>query len=109
MIDQNEVADLVVLAAGKGSRMNAGMNKMMIPLNGIPVLYRTLFRCNCCPHIGRIVLVSRADEKAEIESIIDTFGCLPKLQAIVEGERSGLIRCEMGCGICWITQDRRLS
>lgn len=47
----------VILASGSGSRMKSSINKQYIPLEGIPVLARTLKIFDDNPYIDYIVLV----------------------------------------------------
>lgn len=47
----------VILAAGKGARMNAGMNKLYLNIRGKAILARTLDVFFTCPSIDEIVLV----------------------------------------------------
>ncbi len=86
--------DVVVLAAGKGSRMKENVNKMFIEIRGIPVLYRTLNRLNTISAVNRIVVVLRKDEESEFERMMETHGRIPKLVEPVIGgqERSDSVR-----------------
>ena len=85
-----ELADVIVLAAGKGTRIGAEKNKMFIKISGIPILYRTLFRLNKITEINSIILVCREDEKKTIKDMITSYGELEKLKSYVTGgkERS---------------------
>ena len=47
----------IILAAGKGSRMNAGMNKLYVNIKGKPILAHTLDVFFACDHIHEIILV----------------------------------------------------
>ena len=46
-------------AAGKGKRMQAGMNKVLVELEGMPILVRTLARFSRCQAVDRLVLPMR--------------------------------------------------
>ena len=49
-------------AAGKGKRMQAGMNKVLVELEGMPILVRTLARFSRCQAVDRMVVVVAAHE-----------------------------------------------
>ena len=49
-------------AAGKGKRMQAGMNKVLVELEGVPILVRTLARFSRCQAVDRLVVVVAAHE-----------------------------------------------
>ncbi len=87
---QNKI-DAVVLAAGKGDRMQAGKNKIFLPLKGIPIIYRTLSRLDSISAVDSVYLVIRQQEKDEMNRIISTFGRLKKpLKVVMGGEE----RCD---------------
>jgi 2-C-methyl-D-erythritol 4-phosphate cytidylyltransferase len=54
----------IVVAAGSGSRMNAGRNKQYLYLNGKPILAHTLQAFERCPSIDEVVLVISAQDAA---------------------------------------------
>jgi 2-C-methyl-D-erythritol 4-phosphate cytidylyltransferase len=47
----------IIVAAGKGVRMNGSMRKQYIALEGIPILARTLNLFDSCEQVSRIILV----------------------------------------------------
>lgn len=53
----------IILAAGKGSRMKAGINKQYLNLKGRPILSYTLEVFSACDAVDEIVLVIDAKEK----------------------------------------------
>ena len=87
-------ADVIVLAAGSGNRMAAPVNKMFLEVNGIPILYRTLYRFNSFECINRILLVAKKEEIPKVKSMISRFKPLNKISEIVKGgkERSDSVR-----------------
>lgn len=52
----------VIVAAGKGKRMGAGINKQFIDLKGKPILYYTLKAFSDNQYINNIALVCASDE-----------------------------------------------
>lgn len=59
-------AALVVLAAGSGSRVGAGVNKVLLPLAGVPLLARTVLDALAVADVARVLVVVRPGEEAEI-------------------------------------------
>ncbi len=85
---------MVVLAAGKGTRMHSGTNKMFQKIKSIPILYRTLYRLNELSVIRRIVVVIREGERSDFDSMIRNYGVLHKIEAVINGgtERHDSVR-----------------
>jgi 2-C-methyl-D-erythritol 4-phosphate cytidylyltransferase len=85
---------VVVLSAGKGRRMEAGINKMYLEINGIPLLYRTLIQFDQIDLIDSIILISHPQEREQIKSMLSSFGTITKLKAIIDGgsERADSVR-----------------
>lgn len=74
----------IILAGGRGKRMQANISKQYILLKGKPILYYTLKTFIDCPYIDEIVLVVPEDEiEYCIENIIDKYGL--KVDKIVAG------------------------
>ena len=57
-----KVVTAIFPAAGKGKRMQAGMNKVLVELEGMPILVRTLARFSRCQAVDRLVVVVAAHE-----------------------------------------------
>ncbi|HOR85911.1 MAG TPA: 2-C-methyl-D-erythritol 4-phosphate cytidylyltransferase [Bacillota bacterium] len=65
----------IILAAGKGTRMNAGINKLFMLLNNKPLLAQTLEAFNNCKAIDNIILVAGREELQLCkEQILDPYG-----------------------------------
>jgi len=75
----------VVLAAGKGNRMGANINKQFLTMKEKPILYYTLKAFCECKSIDEVVLVAA---KSEIEfcreNIVERYK-FTKVKAIIEG------------------------
>ena len=50
-------AAVVVLAAGAGTRVGAEVNKVLLPLAGVPVVARSVRTARAVPGVRRVVLV----------------------------------------------------
>ncbi len=60
----------VVLGAGSGTRMGAGRNKVLLELGGRPLLAHSLRTALSVPEIGRVVLVVRPGEEAQVIDLL---------------------------------------
>ena len=74
----------VIVAAGSASRMG-GIDKVMAPLGGEPMIVRTVRNFQNCDAVSEIVVVTRPDL---IEAIAKLCGEYPKLKAVVAGGKS---------------------
>ena len=104
----------IVLAAGKGTRMNAGMNKQFMLINDRPLLAQTLAAFQSCNAIDSIILVAGREElKTCKEQILDVYG-FDKVDKLVSGgsERqqsvyNGILELEDDCNIVVIHDGAR--
>jgi 2-C-methyl-D-erythritol 4-phosphate cytidylyltransferase len=63
-------AAVVVLAAGSGSRVGAELNKVLLPVDGVPVLARSVATALEVPGVSRVVVVSRPGEGAAVAAAL---------------------------------------
>ena len=54
---------VVVVAAGSGSRLGAGVNKVLLPLRGVPVVAWSVRTALALPEVCRVVVVHHPDER----------------------------------------------
>ena len=71
----------VIVAAGTASRMG-GIDKVMEPVGGEPMIVKTVRAFENCPAIRKIVIVTRPDLVNEITCLCDGFS---KVENVVEG------------------------
>ena len=77
----------IVLAAGKGRRLNSAVQKQYLPIGGKPVLFYSLQAFEQCTFIEEIVLVTGAGEESYCkENIIEPYH-FQKVKKIVCGGR----------------------
>lgn len=79
-----ETYTVMLPAAGSGSRMGAGFNKLFLELSGKPILIHTLDVFEQDPNCSGMILSVKAEEKLQIEAMLDRFG-ITKVAALVEG------------------------
>ena len=72
----------VVPAAGSSTRM--GQDKVLLPLDGVPVILRTLQALDVCPLIDEIVVVTREDLIVPISGLCRD-AALSKVRKVVRG------------------------
>lgn len=80
----------VIVAAGSASRMG-GIDKVMAPLNGEPMIVRSVRTFQNCDAIREIVIVTREDL---LTKIMGLCACFDKVKAVVVGgtDRPGSVR-----------------
>lgn len=61
---------VVILAAGSGSRVGAEVNKVLLPLGGLPVLIWSLRDVLALPDVRRVLLVVRPEDRGAVESAV---------------------------------------
>ena len=73
----------VIVAAGSSVRMG-GENKIFMPVDGIPVIARSLLAFQNCDDISEIIVVTKEDSVEAIKSAAEEYG-ITKLSAVVPG------------------------
>lgn len=63
-------AAIVLLAAGSGSRVGAGINKVLLPLGGSTVLGRSVTTALAVPDVARLLLVVRDGEQSAVADAV---------------------------------------
>lgn len=87
----------VIVAAGSSTRM--GMPKMLLPLNGKPVIVHTLLAFQNCTAIDEIVLVTRAEDVDLMRELAANNG-IGKLTSVVPGGDSRQYSVANGVRVC---------
>jgi 2-C-methyl-D-erythritol 4-phosphate cytidylyltransferase len=60
----------ILPAAGMGTRMGAETPKQFLELDGVPIVILSLRRIAACPLVSEIILVTRVDEIARLETLV---------------------------------------
>ena len=63
----------LVAAAGSSNRMG-GIDKMLEPLDGIPVLARTLIALQSAQRVDEIIIATKEESLVEISQLCHTYG-----------------------------------
>lgn len=80
----------IILAAGEGKRMKSDTDKLLLPVNGKPIIYYSMIAYNDHTDIDGITVVANKDNKIQIEKTCRDYRLL-KVKKIVLG---GKIRQE---------------
>lgn len=75
----------VIVAAGRGTRMRAGINKQFLNIKGKPILYYTLKAFENCTLVDEIILVTAIDEIEYCKNEIIKKYNIDKVSNIVAG------------------------
>ncbi|TCP52315.1 2-C-methyl-D-erythritol 4-phosphate cytidylyltransferase [Tumebacillus sp. BK434] len=78
--------EVIVVAAGSGSRMGSDIKKQYLPLAGAPILIRTLQALAACSAVDRMVLVVSEDDREYVHTLCREHD-IAKIGAIVAGGR----------------------
>lgn len=81
--EKNNGLPVIVVAAGSSTRMN-GVNKQLLPIEGIPVIIRTLLALERSPFISRIILVTREGDIPEMQRLCEKY-MIRKLSDLIKG------------------------
>ena len=76
----------LVAAAGSSSRMG-GVDKLLQPLDGVPVLVRTLAAFQVAGSVDEIIIAAREEDILEISQLCRTYG-LSKCTKVIRGGES---------------------
>jgi 2-C-methyl-D-erythritol 4-phosphate cytidylyltransferase len=66
-------AAVVVLAAGAGTRVGAEVNKVLLPLDGVPVVARSVRTARAVAGVRRVVLVVREGEQDAVRAAVEPY------------------------------------
>jgi 2-C-methyl-D-erythritol 4-phosphate cytidylyltransferase len=81
-------AAVVVLAAGSGTRVGADVNKVLLPIDGVPVVARSVRTACTGPGVRRVVLVVRSGEEGDARRAVEPHlpGDRPEVAMVAGGQ-----------------------
>ena len=84
----------LVAAAGSSTRMGGGVSKLMLPLEGIPVLARTLQALDQARSVDAIVIAAREEDIVPYSQLCRTYGIRKPVKVVRGGEnREASVLC----------------
>lgn len=83
---QRPYCTALVAAAGSSTRMGEGVNKLLEPLSGVPVLARTLQALNRAAGIDAIVIAAREEEILPFSDLCRTYGITKPVKVVRGGD-----------------------
>ena len=83
--EERPVCSAIVPAAGSARRMG-GENKMMLTLDGIPVLARTLLALDGAKLVDEIIVATRSEDILAVGDLCKTYGISKSLKIVCGGE-----------------------
>ena len=87
------MVSVIFPAAGQGTRMKAGKNKVLLELSGRPILLRTLASFSRMPEVGELIVVTGRGEMEEVRAMLQGAEGLKPWQLVAGGsERQSSIR-----------------
>ncbi len=79
-------AGVIIAAAGSGTRMGFGKNKVLLPLLGMPILIRSIKKFTSQAWVKEIIVVVRREDYSEIDNLIKQWDVRID-QLIIGGKR----------------------
>ena len=76
----------IIVAAGKGTRMGANIDKMFLELRGRPVVAHTWQRFEECPQVDEIVLVMREGMQSSFAEVAELYKFKKKFRLVPGGK-----------------------
>ena len=68
-----EKLNVIIAAAGKGTRLGMGMNKAFVKLAGVPIIVHNLRQLNNLPDLGTVFIVVGSGELTEAEKMLQKY------------------------------------
>lgn len=93
----------IVLAAGRGKRMESNIQKQYMNLNGYPVIYYSLKCFQECPWMDEIILVAGPEDLDYCQKEIVEKYHFDKVSAIAAGGKERYHSVYHGLQMCWDT------
>ena len=80
----------IVLAGGRGERLDASLPKGLVPVGGVPIVARAVERVSACAAIAEIVVVAPSGFEERVERAVRPFGAAAVLTG--GGSRQASVR-----------------
>lgn len=84
---QRPFCTAIVAAAGNSTRMGGEVNKLLLPLEGVPVLARTLTALDLASRVDAIVIAAREEDILPFSELCRTYGIRKPVKVVRGGDR----------------------
>ena len=85
-MNQNDLAGVVIVAAGTSSRMS-GIDKVLTPLGHLPLILHTINAFEKSAQVAYIVLVVATHNRAAVQGLVEPYGYGKLSSVCIGGER----------------------
>lgn len=75
----------VIVAAGRGNRMNSSINKVFMLLGGNPILLHSVEKFSKCSQVDNLIVVAAADEVLYVKKMLTQVSGIKPWQVIAGG------------------------
>ncbi len=76
---------VLIAAAGKGTRMGMGKNKTLLPVDGVPMLARSVSVFESMPETDEIIVITGAEDLEETRRLVSEYGFKKVTRVVVGG------------------------
>ena len=83
---QRPFCTAIVAAAGSSTRMGGEVNKLLLPLEGVPVLARTLTALDLASRVDAIVIAAREEDILPFSDLCRTYGIRKPVKVVRGGD-----------------------
>ena len=83
---QRPFCTAIVAAAGSSTRMGGEVNKLLLPLEGVPVLARTLTALDLASRVDAIVIAAREEDILPFSELCRTYGIRKPVKVVRGGD-----------------------
>lgn len=75
----------IILAAGRGKRMNSSLNKVFMLLVNQPILLHSVIAFSACRHVDNLVVVAAPDETLQVQEMLNSVIGIKTCQVVAGG------------------------
>lgn len=75
----------IIVAAGRGNRMNSSINKVLMSLGGQPILLHSVLSFSQCARVDNLVVVAAVDEVIRVEKMLSGVPGIKPWQVVLGG------------------------
>jgi len=81
----DRVITAIILAAGRGKRMNSSLNKVFMLLDHQPILLHSVLSFSKCPKVDNLIVVAAPDEVTYVENMLSSIKEIKRWRVVSGG------------------------